>query len=134
MAVPTYDQPIEPILHLVAASSAGDLACESRNATADPPDQTDSPWQELISIGQAICGSCANKAHQRRKLVGLPCCIKRRHWKPSHANNPCSQYRLSYGANRNELQCAEGSGADRVVYFDKLGLQKWYVKAKDGLK
>jgi len=82
MAVPTYDQFIEPILRHLEAHPEGALAREAHDAAATALGLTDSERAELLPSGvQAVYKNRAGWAHDRLKRHGYSTSLKRGFWK-----------------------------------------------------
>lgn len=81
MAVPTYDQFIEPILRYLAAHPEGAWAKDVHEEAANILKLNDAQRQELISSGQAVYKNRAGWAHDRLKRAGLSSSAKRGYWK-----------------------------------------------------
>jgi len=82
MAVPTYDQFIEPILRYLAAHSDGAAARDVHTAAADTLGLDASQRQEVLPSGaQAVYKNRAGWAHDRLKRSGLSSSVRRGYWK-----------------------------------------------------
>ncbi len=82
MAVPTYDQFIEPLLRYLAANPQGKAAAEAHEALADQLKLTEDDRAELIpSQMQAVYKNRIGWAHDRLKRAGLSTSPKRGFWR-----------------------------------------------------
>lgn len=81
MAVPTYDQFVEPILRYLAAHPEGVLAREAHEAAADALQLSAADRQELLPSGtQATYKNRAGWAHDRLKRASLSFSPRRGYW------------------------------------------------------
>lgn len=84
MAIPTYDQFIEPILRFLVQHPDGVLAKQAHDAAATALGLTDEERQQLLASGtQRIYKNRAGWAHDRLKRAGLSSTPKRGFWKPT---------------------------------------------------
>lgn len=84
MAVPTYDQFIEPLLRFLVANPEGVPAKLAHEETANALGLTDEDRQQLLPSGsQLIYKNRAGWAHDRLKRAGLSCSPRRGFWKPT---------------------------------------------------
>lgn len=84
MAVPTYDQFIEPLLRYLAQSPDGVSAKIAHEETANALGLTDEDRQQLLPSGsQLIYKNRAGWAHDRLKRAGLSSSPRRGFWKPT---------------------------------------------------
>jgi restriction system protein len=82
MAVPTYDQFIEPILRYLASHSDGAAARDVHTAAADALGLDALQRQEVLPSGvQAVYKNRAGWAHDRLKRAGLSSSVRRGYWK-----------------------------------------------------
>lgn len=82
MAVPTYDQFIEPLLRLLAQEPAGIAAKVAHDQVANSLGLTDEDKQQLLPSGaQPIYKNRAGWAHDRLKRAGLSSSPRRGFWK-----------------------------------------------------
>lgn len=81
MAIPTYDQFIEPVLRFLATRPDGALAREVYEAAADAMQLTDEERSELLpSQAQQVYKNRIGWAHDRLKRAGLSSSAKRGFW------------------------------------------------------
>jgi restriction system protein len=81
MAIPTYDQFIEPVLRFLATRPDGALAREVYEAAADAMQLTDEERAELLpSQAQQVYKNRIGWAHDRLKRAGLSSSAKRGFW------------------------------------------------------
>lgn len=81
MAVPTYDQFIEPVLRFLASNPNGSRARDAHDAAADMLGVSDEDRQELLPSGaQPIFKNRAGWAHDRLKRAGLSSSPRRGFW------------------------------------------------------
>lgn len=81
MAIPTYDQFIEPVLRFLATRPDGALAREVYEAAADAMQLTDDERAELLpSQAQQVYKNRIGWAHDRLKRAGLSSSAKRGFW------------------------------------------------------
>lgn len=81
MAIPTYDQFIEPVLRFLATRSDGALAREVYEAAADAMQLTDEERAELLpSQAQQVYKNRIGWAHDRLKRAGLSSSARRGVW------------------------------------------------------
>ena len=81
MAIPTYDQFIEPVLRYLAKHPEGALARDVQEAAAKALELTAEERQELLpSGGQAVFKNRAGWAHDRLKRCGLSSSPRRGYW------------------------------------------------------
>lgn len=80
MAVPTYDQFIEPLLRFLAEHPAGAATRDAQDAAADRLGLSQAQRLELITSGQAMFRNRANWAHDRLKRAGLSSSARRGFW------------------------------------------------------
>ncbi|KUM53893.1 restriction endonuclease [Rheinheimera sp. EpRS3] len=81
MAIPTYDQFIEPVLRFLATRPDGALAREVYEAAADAMQLTDEERAELLpSHAQQVYKNRIGWAHDRLKRAGLSSSAKRGFW------------------------------------------------------
>lgn len=86
MAVPTYDQFIEPILRYLATTPDGAAARDVHDAAATALGSSDSDRAELLPSGvQAVYKNRAGWAHDRLKRSGLSSSLRRGFWKLTDA-------------------------------------------------
>lgn len=86
MAVPTYDQFIDPLLRFLALKPQGVQVREAHDAVAATLGLTPEARQELLSSGtQPIYKNRAGWAHDRLKRAGLSTSPRRGHWQLSEA-------------------------------------------------
>jgi restriction system protein len=84
MAVPTYDQFIEPLLRYLAQNPDGVSAKIAHEETANALGLTDEDRQQLLPSGsQLIYKNRAGWAHDRLKRAGLSSSPRRGFWKPT---------------------------------------------------
>lgn len=82
MAVPTYDQFIEPILRFLAAHPDGAAAREVHDAAADALRLSDEDRAEVLPSGnQPVYKNRAGWAHDRLKRAGYSASLRRGFWK-----------------------------------------------------
>src|SRR6266487_7057647 len=82
MAVPTYDQFIEPILRYLASHPDGAAARDVHVAAADALALDALQRQEVLPSGvQAVYKNRAGWAHDRLKRAGLSSSVRRGYWK-----------------------------------------------------
>ena len=82
MAVPTYDQFIEPILRYLAAHPDGARAREVHDAAADALGLSNEDRIERLPSGvQPVYKNRAGWAHDRLKRAGLSECPNRGYWR-----------------------------------------------------
>src|SRR5262245_34806431 len=82
MAVPTYDQFIEPILRYLVAHSEGAPARDAHEAAATSLGLSDADRAELLPSGvQAVYKNRAGWAHDRLKRHGYSASLRRGFWK-----------------------------------------------------
>lgn len=82
MAVPTYDQFIEPILRYLAAHPEGVRARDAHDAAADALGLTEADRSELLPSGvQPVYKNRAGWAHDRLKRAGLSQSPQRGWWR-----------------------------------------------------
>jgi len=81
MAIPTYDQFIEPVLRYLGKNPDGALARDVQEAAAKTLELTADERQELLpSGGQAVYKNRAGWAHDRLKRCGLSSSPRRGFW------------------------------------------------------
>lgn len=80
MAVPTYDQFIEPVLRFLARYPAGVAAREAHEAAAAALRLSDADRQLTVPTGQPLYNNRAGWAHDRLKRAGLSASLKRGVW------------------------------------------------------
>lgn len=81
MAIPTYDQFIEPVLRFLATRPDGAMAREVYEAAADAMKLTDEERAELLpSQAQQVYKNRIGWAHDRLKRAGLSSSAKRGFW------------------------------------------------------
>lgn len=81
MAVPTYDQFIEPILRYLAAHPSGAAARDAHEAAATALRLSDQDRQEVLPSGtQLVFKNRAGWAHDRLKRAGLSSSRRRGYW------------------------------------------------------
>ena len=86
MAVPTYDQFIEPILRCLAAHPEGMAARDAHDAAAKALDMSEIDKAELLPSGvQRVFKNRAGWAHDRLKRAGLSASRRRGHWQLTEA-------------------------------------------------
>lgn len=86
MAVPTYDQFIEPILRCLAAHPQGMNARDVHEAAARALDLNDTDKAELLPSGvQRVYKNRAGWAHDRMKRAGLSASSRRGYWQLTEA-------------------------------------------------
>ena len=86
MAVPTYDQFIEPILRCLAAHPEGMAARDAHDAAAKALDMSEIDKAELLPSGvQRVYKNRAGWAHDRLKRAGLSASRRRGHWQLTEA-------------------------------------------------
>ncbi|MFT0533185.1 restriction endonuclease [Castellaniella hirudinis] len=87
MAVPTYDQFIEPVLRFLATpqASEGVKASLVHEAAADALTLNDDQRQEILDSGQPIFRNRTGWAHDRLKRAGLSESAKRGYWRITEA-------------------------------------------------
>ncbi len=86
MAVPTYDQFIEPVLRYLAAHPDGALARDVHDAAATALQLTDNDRAELLPSGvQHVYKNRAGWAHDRLKRAGLSRSSRRGYWQLTEA-------------------------------------------------
>ncbi|MCY1287775.1 Mrr restriction system protein [compost metagenome] len=81
MAVPTYDQFIEPVLRFLATKPEGTLTRDAQEAAANQLGLSETQRQEIIASGQATYKNRSGWAHDRLKRAGLSSSAKRGYWK-----------------------------------------------------
>lgn len=82
MAIPTYDQFIEPVLRFLASHPDGIRARDAHEAAASTLDLSEEQRSELLPSGkQTIYKNRAGWAHDRLKRAGLSSSPKRGFWK-----------------------------------------------------
>lgn len=82
MAVPTYDQFIDPVLRFLAQHPDGALARDAYEAAANSLGLTAAQRAELLPSGrQAVYNNRAGWAHDRLKRAGLSSAPRRGFWK-----------------------------------------------------
>ena len=82
MAIPTYDQFIEPILRYLAEHASGASAAEVHEAAAQALGVSDAEKLELLPSGtQPVYKNRAGWAHDRLKRAGLSSSPRRGYWK-----------------------------------------------------
>ena len=86
MAVPTYDQFIEPILRCVAAHPQGMAARDAHDEAANALGLSEADRAELLPSGvQRVYKNRAGWAHDRLKRAGLSASRRRGHWQLTEA-------------------------------------------------
>lgn len=87
MAVPTYDQFIEPVLRFLATIEATDSVKASvvHEAAADALMLSEEQRQEIVDSGQPIFRNRTGWAHDRLKRAGLSESAKRGYWRITQA-------------------------------------------------
>lgn len=86
MAVPTYDQFIEPILRHLASHPSGVLARDVHDAAAEALHLSDADRAELLPSGvQRVYKNRAGWAHDRLKRAGLSASLRRGYWQLTDA-------------------------------------------------
>lgn len=86
MAVPRYEQFIEPILRYLAAHPEGTAARDAHEAAADALHLDDADRAELLpSGGQRVYKNRAGWAHDRLKRAGLSASRPRKYWQLTEA-------------------------------------------------
>lgn len=80
MAVPTYDQFIEPILRFLSAQSAPVTAKDAHEAAATALGLTPEQRQETVASGQLVYKNRCGWAHDRLKRTGYSASPKRGYW------------------------------------------------------
>jgi len=86
MAVPTYDQFIEPILRCLAAHPEGMVAIDVHEAAANALGVSDTDRAELLPSGiQRVYKNRAGWAHDRLKRAGLSTSRRRGYWQLTEA-------------------------------------------------
>ena len=86
MAVPTYDQFIEPILRYLAAHPDGAAARDVHDAAADALHLSDTDKAEILPSGvQLVYKNRAGWAHDRLKRAGLSASRRRGYWQLTDA-------------------------------------------------
>jgi len=80
MAVPTYDQFIEPILRFLANQSAPVAAKDAHEAAANALGLTPEQRQETVASGQLVYKNRCGWAHDRLKRTGYSVSPKRGYW------------------------------------------------------
>lgn len=86
MAVPTYDQFIEPILRYLAAHPNGAAARDVHEAAARALQVTDADRAEILPSGvQLVYKNRAGWAHDRLKRAGLSASRRRGYWQLTEA-------------------------------------------------
>lgn len=82
MAIPTYDQFIEPVLRFLAANPNGVRAKEAHEAASAALHLTDEERQQLLpNVAQLVYKNRAGWAHDRLKRAGLSSSPTRGFWK-----------------------------------------------------
>lgn len=86
MAVPTYDQFVEPILRYLAAHPNGSAARDVHEAAARVLQMSDSDRAEILPSGvQLVYKNRAGWAHDRLKRAGLSASRRRGYWQLTEA-------------------------------------------------
>lgn len=86
MAVPTYDQFVEPILRYLAAHPGGAAARDVHEAAASVLQVSDSDRAEILPSGvQLVYKNRAGWAHDRLKRAGLSASRRRGYWQLTDA-------------------------------------------------
>ena len=86
MAVPTYDQFIEPILRYLAAHPDGAAARDVHEAAARALQVSDADRAEILPSGvQLVYKNRAGWAHDRLKRAGLSASRRRGYWQLTEA-------------------------------------------------
>jgi len=86
MAVPTYDQFIEPILRYLAAHPAGAAARDVHEAAASALHVSNADKAEILPSGvQLVYENRAGWAHDRLKRAGLSASRRRGYWQLTDA-------------------------------------------------
>lgn len=86
MAIPSYDQFIEPLLRLLARHPEGVAARQAHEAAADAFGLSDAERQQLLPSGaQAIYKNRIGWAHDRLKRAGLSSSPRRGYWQATPA-------------------------------------------------
>lgn len=80
MAVPTYDQFIEPVLRFLATQPEGALSRDVQEAAADALHLNEEQRAETISSGQLVYKNRTGWAHDRLKRAGLSHNLSRGKW------------------------------------------------------
>ncbi|MEO8678695.1 MAG: restriction endonuclease [Vicinamibacterales bacterium] len=86
MAVPTYDQFIEPVLRYLAVHPDGAIARDVHDATADVLNVSETDRAEMLPSGtQLVYKNRAGWAHDRLKRAGLSTSRRRGFWQLTEA-------------------------------------------------
>ncbi len=86
MAVPTYDQFIEPVLRYLAAHPEGAVARDVHDAAADVLDVSEADRAEMLPSGtQLVYKNRVGWAHDRLKRAGLSTSRRRGYWQLTQA-------------------------------------------------